>query len=213
MSRGTVVPLTPAEIVTRARFLAGEVGGEALDEYVLFPLPECPVIYYRLNGKHDGYPAYNGGKDPMASSPADLWSKKGSTFVNVTSDCMGGAAWCSGFDRYQPQRMPASIRYKGWYNTDSMLMDARGPAACFIDVGRPQLGSMITCASKTPGHRVGHVGIVVDVPAEWDPSKRGCWEAIGVVDVAGRKGRANMRTTGRGWYGTGARFLRSVMGP
>lgn len=216
MTRGLVVPLTPGQVVTRALYLAGERTVHDLDEHVLVrsDTPElCPVIYYRLTD-------HNGGKDPRATDPADRWRTKvdGATFV--TSDCMGAAAWCSGFDRYQPSRMPASIGYGGWYNTDSMLLDARGPAACFVDVGRPEPGTMITCRSGSRGHTVGHVGVVVGYRlAEWDPTVRECWEAIGVVDVASRRdrrgnpARANMRTTGRGWFDTGAGFLRSVMTP
>jgi hypothetical protein len=223
VSRGLVIPLTPEQVVTRALYLAGERTIHDLDEHVLLrtDTPEyCPVIFYRLNGKHDGLPAYNGGKDPRATDPADRWTKPGKTFVNVTCDCMGGAAWCAGFDRYQPKRMPASIGYGGWYNTDSMLLDARGPARCFIELAKPEPGTMITCASGTPGHEVGHVGTVVGYRlAEWDPTSRECWEAIEVVDIAARRdrrgmpARANMRTTGRGWFGTGAGFLRSVMMP
>lgn len=198
--RGRVVPLTPAQVVTRALYLAGERFGADLDEHVRSPAERCPVGYYRL-------PDHNGGTDPTAPDPFSRWSDGGSP--RRTSDCIGGAAWCSGFDRYQPQRF-AHI-YSGWINTDSSLMDARGPARCFRDLGRPEPGALIVCRSGSRGHRVGHVGVVVSVPAEWDPADLGCWQAIGVVDIAGRTGRANMRTTGRGWYRTEAGFLVSKM--
>lgn len=203
------MPLTPEQVVARALYLAGEVGADALDPYVRDPAPECPVIYYRLNGDRDGLPAYNGGKDPTAPDPADRWSKPGSTFVNRTSDCMGGAAWCSGFDRLQEERF--GHLYDGWINTNSMILDASGPRRCFVPLERPEPGCLVVCKSGSPGHKVGHVGVVVSVPAAWDPSSRACWEAISVVDVAARDGRANRRTTGRGWFGTGALFVRSTM--
>lgn len=209
--RGAVVYLTPDQVVNRALYLAGERSLWDLDEHVrkrdriLAGETECPVIYYRLEG-------HNGGTDPFAPDCASHWSNPGSTFENVTSDCVGGAAWCSGFDRYQPERQPASIGYGGWFNTDSMLMDARGPRGCFEDLGRPELGTMIVCRSGTRGHVIGHVGIVVGYKlAEWNPDDVACWEAIEVVDVAARSGRANRRTTGRGWYGTDAGFLRQTM--
>ena len=198
--RGTVVPLTPAQIVTRALYLVGAKAGADLDEHVRNPAATCPAATYKLR-------TYNGGKDPTAADPFVRWVEDG--VRRVSADCMGGAAWCSGFDRYQPQRF-AHI-YDGWINTDSALMDARGPAKCFEDLGRPEPGCMIVCRSGSRGHKIGHVGIVVSVPPEWDQHQPGCWQALGVVDVAGRSGRANMRTTGRGWFATGAGFLRSRM--
>lgn len=196
MKRGVVLGLSLEQVRERALYLAG---------------PKCAVGYYRLNGKHDGLPAYNGGKDPTAADPFDRWSRPGSTFVNVTADCIGGAAWCGGFDRYQPERF-AHI-YEGWINTDSMLEDARGPARCFVELPRPTPGCFIVCASHTPGHEVGHIGTVVEVPLEWDASAPECWSAIGVVDVAstGAGRRANTLRTGRGWFGTRAGFVQSVM--
>ncbi len=206
-TRGRIVPLTPSQVVARARYLAGELAVHELDDHVLLrtDTPEhCPVIYYRL---HD----HNGGKDPTTTDPADRWTSD-TGVACVTCDCIGGASWCAGFDRYQPDRF-AHI-YDGWINTDSALMDAHGPAKCFTDVRRPDPGTMIVCRSGSLHHTVGHVGTVVGYKlAEWDASIPACWEAIDVVDVAGRAGRANMRTTGRGWFGTGAGFLRSTMQP
>lgn len=205
MIRGLVVPLSPAEVVTRALYLAGETRGGMLDDYVRQPTDVCPVGYYRLKG-------YNGGKDPTASDPFDRWHLDGGEQTNITSDCMGGAAWCSGFDRYQPQRF-AHI-YKGWINTDSIIMDASGPRRCFAPLDRPESGAMIVCRSGSRGHKVGHVGVVVSYRAsEWSPYYAECWQAIGVVDIAARDGRANRRTTGRGWFDTGAVFVRSIMEP
>ncbi len=202
MTRGLVLPLTPVQVVTRALYLAGEMTSDALDAHVRNPARECPVITYQLK-------TYNGGKDPTAPDPADRWLDGPGR--RVTSDCMGGAAWCSGFDRYQSKRF-AHI-YEGWINTDSMILDAKWTAKCFRALARPEPGSLIVCKSGSPGHRIGHVGVVVFVPAEWDPQYLGCWKAIGVVDIAGRSGRANKRTTGAGWFGTGAMFLRSLMQP
>lgn len=204
MTRGLVVPLSPAEVVQRALFLAGEVTSAKLDRYLRASVPRCPTIYYRMEAGR------NGGFDPTAPDPASRWQTDGGTWA-VTCDCVGGAAWCAGFDRYQPVRF--DHLYGGWCNTNSIIIDASGPARCFVALARPEIGSMVVCKSGSPGHAVGHVGTIVSVPAEWDATKRECWEAIGVVDVAGRKGRANMRTTARGWFGTGALFVRSRMIP
>jgi hypothetical protein len=213
MTRGLVVPLTLAQIATRARYLAGEVQGPELDAFVRGPAVECPAIYYRLNGDDDGLPPYNGGTDPMAPDPADRWSKPGSTFVNITADCMAGAAWCGGFDRKQPVRF--AHLYGGSINTNSMILDAQDQRRCFEPVERPAPGLFVVCASGSPGHKVGHIGTIVDVPAEWDAGLRECWEAVGVVDIASRGAgvRANKRTTARGWFGTGALFVQGIMQP
>lgn len=168
----------------------------------------CPAIYYLLT-------EHNGGKSPSSPDPADRWSNPGSTFINRTCDCSGGQSWAGGFDRFQPKRMHPSIGYSGWFNTDSKIMDARGPQTCFMRLDRPEPGCIIVCKSGSPGHKIGHEGGVVSVPAEWDRRERECWQAIGVVDVAalGSGVRANTLRTGRGWYGTSAEFLRPIMQP
>lgn len=204
MTRGVVVPLTAAERVLRMRYLAGLAKLHELDAHVRRDgaPDDCPALYYLLK-------EHNGGKDPTAPDPADRWMKPPSTFVNRTCDCIGGQAWCGGWDRYQPARF-AHI-YDGWINTDSMILDAKGPRRCFVPIDRPTPGDMVVCASGSRGHRVGHIGGIIAVPAEWDATKLECWAAIEVVDVAARTGRANSRTTAAGWFGTGALFTRSVM--
>jgi len=230
--RGLVLPLIQLQIVQRALYLAGEVPIGTLDEHVrrgsMSPSDKCPAIYYLL---HD----HNGGKDPTASDPADRWSTQAELdryardkkaerpgglaarlpFVNRTCDCVGGAAWCGGWDRFQNQRF--AHLYDGWINTDSMILDARGPARCFVSIGRPVSGTYIVCASGSLHHAVGHVGVVIGYGlAEWDPLDAECWRAIDVVNVAAyhdgvEASRANRRTTGVGWFGTNAMFLRSTM--
>lgn len=199
--RGRVVPLTPAQVVARALYLAGELGADALDPYVRAPAPSCPVAAYRLE-----YP--NGGVDPTAPHPFAAHGGK------LVADCIGGASWCGGWDRKQPVRF--AHLYNGSINTNSMLLDAFGPRWCFETIIRPEPGCYVVCRSGSPGHRVGHIGVVVSVPAAWDPESRECWESVGVVDVAARRGRANRRTTARGWFATrgqGGAFVRSRMQP
>lgn len=245
MIRGTVVPLTAEQRTNRLLYLAGKLPLGKLDAFVLENLPSvaellrmgysgevidvasnmdpdeakgyviayadqiwCPPIYYLLT-------EHNGGKSPLAPDSADRWSSPGSAFVNRTCDCSGGQAWAGGFDRYQPQRMHHSIGYSGWFNTDSKILDARGPQSCFERLDRPEPGCIIVCMSGSPGHKIGHEGGVVSVPAEWDRREPECWRAIGVVDVAalGAGVRANTLRTGRGWYGTNAEFMRPIMKP
>src|SRR5688572_8758056 len=129
MARGLVIDLTQSQILNRMRYLAGEIPLEELDDYIdkgtsrlrkLGGYEEaspgtptyCPDIFYLLKD-------YNGGKDPTAPDCATRWSKPGASFVNRTSDCIGGMAWAGGFDRYQPERF--SHIYDGWINTDSMI--------------------------------------------------------------------------------------------
>lgn len=208
MTRGSIVSLTADQRVARALYLAGKQTVHALDEHVNLrtDTPErCPNIYYLLKD-------HNGGKDPTATDPADRWTSPGGTNVNRTCDCIGGASWCGGFDRYQPARF--AHLYSGWINTDSMLLDALGPAKCFAALDRPEPGCFVVCASGSRGHKIGHIGTVVSVPAEWDASKLECWLAVGVVDVASRTpARANQLSTARGWFGTGAQWVVSRMTP
>ncbi|MGH7179912.1 MAG: hypothetical protein ACREJC_21225 [Tepidisphaeraceae bacterium] len=200
MTRGLVLGLTPEQVVARARYLAS---------------PECVTGYYRLE-----YP--NGGTDPTASDPFARWQKPGSTFVNVTADCIAGALWCQGVDRKQPKRFPL---WEGSINCDSMLIDALGSSVCFVVVDRPAPGDMCVYGSVDydcdgDRDRVGHIMTITDVPAEWDRTVAECWAAIRGVDVAARRGRANMATTGTGWFGVDkhgvpkdSQFIHCVMQP
>lgn len=216
--RGLVVPLTSDDVVNRALYLAGELSLHDLDDHVRKEgAPEdCPVLFYRLE-----FP--NGGTDPTAPDPGARWSKPGSTFVNRTADCVAGVAWCSGFDRFQPER--AAHVWEGRLNCDSMLIEALDHGRCFEVLDRPEPGCIVVYGSRdydSDGRRdrVGHTAIVTSVPAEWDAAARECWAGLGVVDIAARSGRANARANGTTWFGNDkrgerkdSRFLRSIMEP
>lgn len=205
-SRGTVLPLSAQQRVNRALYLAGELRIEGLDGYARKPndgRTHCPVIYYRLSD-------YNGGKDPTAPDPATYWRKDATSQLNVTSDCIGGAAWCAGFDRYQPARF--SHIYSGWINTDSMIMDAGRDARCFTRLALPKPGCFVVCATGSgPKKSIGHIGVVVSVPAGF--ALNSDWSDLGVVDVAARTGRANCRNSrgGAGWQERDGIFVESIM--
>lgn len=204
--RGLVLDLSPAERVARWRYLAGELPIGDLDAGVrrdgLAPSTKCPDIFYRLK-------EFNGGKDPTAPDCATRWrSSPEAMTVNRTSDCIGGAAWGAGFDRYQPVRF-AHV-YGGWINCDSMVMDADAGAKCFRRIAAPVPGCFIVARSGAFGAgTVGHIGGVVAVPSVW-LGQRGDYAALGVVDVAARNGRANKRRDGLAWHGR-ANFILPIM--
>lgn len=209
--RGEVLPLTAAERAQRMLYVAQLADITSLDPFVHregAPL-RCPDIYYLLRD-------HNGGKDPRAPDPADRWQKPGSTFTNRTSDCIGGASWEGGWDRFQPQRFPI---YGGWINTDSMRMECRrvigkkSPRRCFERVEAPVLGGYVVFESGAGGHPVGHIGgTPLGAPDGWNPSDRASWDALEVVDIAARTPRpANKLTTGRGWFAKDAYFVVPVM--
>lgn len=204
--RGNVVPLSRQQRIQRALYLAGLCDVGMLDPWVRRDgSKHCPDGYYLLKD-------HNGGKDPTAPDPFDYWSKEGSTFVNRTADCIGGAAWIGGWDRYQPIRF-AHI-YGGWINTDSMRIDARGAMKCFVRIPTPEPGCYVVAGSGSRGHAIGHIGTVVGGCEGFDARRRSCWEALEVVDVASRGTRAaNQLTTGRGWFDCDAYFIVPVMKP
>ncbi len=227
MTRGTVLPLTALERRNRMLYLAGELtlsklthvrkdpanlialGGYATDDGEIVTPTRCPTFYYLLKD-------HNGGKDPTAPDPATRWRKPKTVEnpkpnLNRTSDCIGGMSWCGGFDRYQPARF--NHLYGGWINTDSMSMDAVGKAKCFRKLDRPELGCFVVFRSGAGGHKVGHIGGIVSLPAEYAPEHREWWMELGVVDVAARVGRANKRGNGLTWFKKNALFIVPTMVP
>lgn len=194
-ARGVVVSLTPDEIADRARRLGD---------------PSFVAGYYLLQ-------EHNGGKDPTAADPFDRWSKPGSTFVNRTADCIGGASWCAGFDRYQPVRF--AHLYDGWINTDSMLEDANGPAKCFAVLDAPVAGCFLVAPTGAPGFvECGHIITIHTVPADFAIDSYASWQALRGTDVAmlGAGVRANTTHDATWWFAArhqGAKFVRSVMTP
>lgn len=209
LKRGVVLGLMGSQRLARMLYLGGKAGIDLLDDKVRkdgAPM-KCPDIYYLLKN-------FNGGKDPTAPDPADHWVKPGYDFVNRTCDCIGGMAWAGGWDRYQPVRF--SHIYKGWINTDSMCMDAAGPAKCFKRIPQPEEGCYVVYRSDPEGktHRIpiGHIGGVVKVPEKFDAKSKDSWKELQVVDVASRgKNPANTIHNGWPWYGKDAWFIVPVM--
>ncbi len=199
--RGLVLGLTPEQVVARAKYLGSS---------------SCVDGFYLLH-------EHNGGKDPTAADPFDRWVKPGSLegFQNRTADCIGGAAWCGGWDRYQPERF--GYLYDGWINTDSMIEDALGKAQCFELLERPEPGAYVGAPTGARGFEgCGHIGTVISVPPEWDVDTLDCWRHVLIVDVASRSPqRANQVSNAGAWFGARYRhdvsrhaiFCRSIMTP
>lgn len=216
MTRGVVLGLTPQQIAARAKYLGNVTPMWELDDHVREPAPHVVDGFYLLS-------EHNGGKDPTAPDPWDRWHKPDSTFENRTADCIGGASWCGGFDRYQPERF--AHLYDGWINTDSMILDALTSAKCFELLDRPEPGCFMVAPTHAPGPflHCGHISTVWAVPPEWDHDVLDCWRHVLAVDVAARSPHpANAGTSGAVWFGarkTAANavhytcFVRSVMVP
>lgn len=105
-----------------------------------------------------------GGREPTNATPFTP-DKKGT----LGSDCVGWVLWCLGIDRYQPKLF---TYYDGWMNTDSIIDDAKSGVGgkLWKLLKRPEVGSLIIFPSLRSGGkmtRMGHVGLVVEVPAEW----------------------------------------------
>lgn len=215
--RGLVVPLTTDQIIARARYLAQLADSSTLDPHVRNPRPMCRSFYYRLAD-------HNGGTDPTAPDCATDWQEtdaSGLVHPRYTSDCSGANAWIHGHDRYQPKRMAPAVGYSGYWNTNSKIIDAtrtitnpakQGPR-CFVAEPVPRPGLIVVCKSGAPGHKVGHEETIIEVPAEWDPRERECWALVKTSGSRGSGKQANGPGTARGWFNTGALFLRSVMEP
>lgn len=196
MTRGLVLGLSLDEVAARARALGS---------------PDFVDGYYLLKD-------HNGGKDPSADDPFDRWSAPGHTFVNRTADCIGGASWCGGFDRYQPDRFSL---YDGWINTDSMLAEAKGVAQCFELLSAPVPGCFVVARTGAPGFNAcGHIGTVYAAPPAdlWRVDDGDLWKRVLITDVAARgTQRANTSHSAEWWMaavraGSGA-FVRSIMTP
>lgn len=193
MTRGTVLGLSLDDVAARARRLGA---------------PDFVAGYYLLRD-------HNGGKDPSAPDPFDRWSHEGSTFVNRTADCIGGASWCGGFDRFQPDRFPL---YDGWINTDSMLLDANGPRRCFVPLDAPVPGCFLVAPTNAPGFTLcGHITTVHTVPDNFAIDDESTWKRLLGTDVASRGvNRANTIHDCTWWFQArhhGAKFVQSIMTP
>ena len=133
-----------------------------------------------------------GGRNPDAVKP---WTKKG---TRLGSDCVGFVLWAWGMDRFQPS-FPL---YGGWINTDSAIGEARTSAKWFRIVDVPQPGDLVTVPSVDLDRdgdrdRIGHVGIISEVPALWD----GDYADLRVIHCSASGRPAVKETSGKIWDG------------
>lgn len=139
-----------------------------------------------------------GGRDPSAPDPGDR---------TAGCDCSGFVSWCLGLDRKQP-----SFGAWGWISTDSLVAMARTPGNdWFEEIPRPEPGCLVVYPGayvKGRRTRIGHVGLVSSVPAEWGPSYAGLRVIHCSAGNQRRLGHAVAETDGRPWAGKGAMFLR-----
>ena len=169
------VPCSSAEAIQRAVLLVG-----AKEPYIL------------------GTGDYRPGADDLP------WTRNAK---GLGSDCWGYAgAWCYKLPRHRPgfNKQPKATVADD-INTDSAIEQAEYAGATdrlFEVVDRPALGDLLVYPSiRGPDGkrlRIGHVGIVVKLCAEWDPEAPQYGELEVVQCQASRK-PAVMRGPGVGW--------------
>jgi hypothetical protein len=160
-----------------------------------------------------------GGRDPKAKTP--LTKRLG----KWGSDCIGFVLWCLGHDRYQPETFEL---YDGWINTDSLMMDAKGARSWYAPVAIPEPGDVVVFPSiYKDGKRIrmGHIGLVVEVPADMPENvyglpaaERRAWLAkVIVIDCAAASARKpyaiSETTAAASWDKSDAMFARCVREP
>lgn len=182
--------MTPAQIVERAQ--AGMAWRDSKGNYVRYNLKD-----------------YNGGYNPDAPDVPGVKHPKTGYYV---SDCLGFAyAWV--FKR--PRKVPGFNRggtVDDWVNTDSIVEDAMGlkgkPAGneLFMRTWVPRVGDLVVYRSRW--RRLagvlkkdwGHIGLVVRVPDNFNPSVEKEWDAMQVIHCnkssSDRLGRAIVRSSG-----------------
>lgn len=196
-TRGIVLGLTLPQVAERAKRLGD---------------PANVTGFYLLK-------EHNGGKDPTAPDPFDRWTFQdhdGNDHTAATADCIGGALWNTGADRYQPVRFPY---YDGWINTDSMLDDVFGKRQCFVPLDYPEPGCFAVARTGAPGFRLcGHIITAHTVPPDFEIDRLDSWKALMGCDVAsmGYAKRANTTHDLTWWYAArhtagGFAFCKSIM--
>src|SRR5512134_3458520 len=169
---------------------------------------DSPIVRARTQLGKLKYRLGAGGRKPLAASPGPY------------CDCAGFVTWCLGFDRYQPASrsdFPTVAGGWDWVNTDSMIAAARSGKGWFQELAEPEVGCLVVYPSiyrKGERVRVGHVGIVTQVPTRWDPVI-GYGRLTVIHCSAGnykRTGSAVQETSGMPWANKGSLFLR-YLGP
>ncbi len=120
------------------------------------------------------------------------------------SDCWGYAgAWCYQLPRHRP-----GFNHGSWatvsddINTDSSIEDGEHRRELFEVVDYPRLGDLLVYPAIRDAHgkrmRIGHVGIVVGLCAEWD-HKAPQYGELEVVQCQSSRRPAVIKTMGMAW--------------
>lgn len=153
---------------------------------------------------HYHLPYPNGGTDPEKAVPYDQ--------TTGGCDCIGFAAFCAGFDRYQPggksaARLTPFPYYGGYINTDSMVEEATAKGKWFTVLEKPEPGCFIVAASYFSKLRlrrvIGHIGVVVD-SSEWETKGLAGLQVVhcspsNVKRPGNKNGSAVWKTDGNVW--------------
>lgn len=190
---GKVRPMLRADVIARARRMAGEDGHD---------------IRYWLKD-------FNGGRDPDADDPATHWKSKYLRTPMATCDCAGFVAWCCGYARKQP----GFVKGWDWINCDSMIAEARLVGAWFRVLSQPVAGCIVVYQSIDADNdgdrdRIGHTGIVTGMvdqfgkpmlELDWTTPR---WDRLQVAHCSPsnekRFGWAIAETSGTSFAGKGA---------
>lgn len=143
-----------------------------------------------------------GGRDPESAHPGD---------ATGGCDCSGFVCWALGFDRKQP-----GFAGYSWVSTDSLVAISRRPDnGWFEEIPRPEVGCLVVYPGQHRAGkrvRIGHVGLVSGVPAEWSAGLPNQHKALRVIHCSmgnqRRTGKAVQETDGGAWVGKGSVFLR-----
>lgn len=163
-----------------------------------------------------------GGRSPEADTPFTVRNGK------LGADCVGFVLWAWGIDRYQPvdKKGIDFPFYDGWINTDSMISDAVGPQTTFETLSPSD--AFPGCAAVYPSIwkdgkmvRMGHIGLVVDIPygSPFTKRARDLWfHDVKVIDCAAAlsrrvKGKAVAERTCAIWNKPDAYFIRLKLQP
>jgi hypothetical protein len=186
---------------------------------------------YRLK-----YP--NGGVDPRVARPGVEYRDPVTKRLLIVCDCAGFDAWVSGYSRKQDGRgefpsFPDTPSVAGgWINTDSAIEEAQGfktrlghyaGGRWFTVLPNPEPGCIVVYHSRSALYptnpKVGHMGIVSQVPAEafispedyFKKDTRNTKSQTRVIHCSGvdkRNGTAIRETDASIWGGKKALFLR-----
>lgn len=212
-----IIPLTMEQIVERARAVL-----------------KAKETSYRLK-----YP--NGGVDPRTPRPGMDFFDPATKSKLIVCDCAGFVAWCCGYSRKQTGTSnlvafpdTPSVR-GGWINTDSMIEESEGfkyandrstypGGRWFKKLDVPKPGCIVVYHSRSDRYPrnpvIGHVGIVVAVPAEaydvkdrekyFGQDTRNSKSPFRVIHCSGvdkTGGTAVRETSGLPWKGKRSSFL------